>query len=189
MDDSHLVVVPQGRHAGAADRAQQALLRAAEDAAGARACARRSPTACSRARRSCRSRIPERKSVLIEVNDAAARRHPRRERRPRAHLSAVLFVRRAQLAASRKARSTPDLTAFNVNAHYALSRVGQPPVTPGAPPYHAAAGHGARHPQPVPRLVLQLRQAARRADAPRAPPTTASAISARGASTTPTTTR
>jgi hypothetical protein len=34
-----------------------------------------------------------------------------------------------------KTRSAPDLTAFNISAHYALARVVQPPVTPGLVPF------------------------------------------------------
>ena len=87
---------------------------------------------------------------------AAARRHSRRQRRARAHVPAVVFVRRPQLGVV-KARSTPELTSFNVNAHYALARVTQPPATPGPVPATPLPATRARHPQPVPRLVLQLR--------------------------------
>ncbi|MEO8507195.1 MAG: zinc-dependent metalloprotease [Betaproteobacteria bacterium] len=76
---------------------------------------------------------PERKSVLIEVNalllsdiPAANGQLERTYRQPYS-----FDVRNSAIT---KARSTPELTAFNVSAHYALARVVQPPANPGATP-------------------------------------------------------
>ena len=77
---------------------------------------------------------PERKSVLIEVNALLLADIPGAngdlERTYRQSYS--FDARNSNIT---KARSTPEQTSFNVNAHYALSRVNQPPSTPGATPY------------------------------------------------------
>ena len=76
---------------------------------------------------------PERKSVLIEVNALLLADIPGAngwlERTYRQSYS--FDARNSTLA---KARTTPELTSFDVNAHYSLSRVIQPPATPGATP-------------------------------------------------------
>ncbi len=76
---------------------------------------------------------PERKSVLIEVNTLLLADIPgangdleRTYRQPYA-----FDPRNSSIT---KARSTPEQTSFNVNAHYALSRVSQPPAVPGPTP-------------------------------------------------------
>jgi hypothetical protein len=76
---------------------------------------------------------PERKSVLVEVNALLLADIPgavgdleRTYRQPYA-----FDARNSNIT---KARSAPELTSFNVNAHYSLSRVVQPPAAPGATP-------------------------------------------------------
>ena len=154
--------LPQGRHAGAADRAQHALLRAAEDAAGR-----------GRARGILRQPARERDDRLAAASraqvgadrgdDAAARRHPGRERRARADLPPILFVRCPQLAHRERA---VDAGPHGVQRQRPLCAVAGGPAPGDAriDAVSAAAVDGARRPQPVHRLVLQLRQAARNAD-------------------------
>jgi hypothetical protein len=77
---------------------------------------------------------PERKSILIDANALLLTDIPggngyleRTFRQP--------YTFDARNSNITKTRSGPDLVAFNVNAHYALARVSQPPVTPGAVPF------------------------------------------------------
>jgi hypothetical protein len=76
---------------------------------------------------------PERKSVLIEMNVLLLADIPGANGDlERTYRQSYSFD--ARNSSITKARSTADLTSFNVNAHYALGRVSQPPSTPGAPP-------------------------------------------------------
>ena len=142
-----------------------------------------SPTACSPRPPIVSQPHPERKSVLIEANALLLDRHPGR-RASSSGVPQVVRVRRAQFEL-RKARATPELIV--VQRHRALcARRG------------AAGRRRCPAPMPLPALrrrcptsaacswaSLQLRQAARDADARRALPTRASAISRPRASTTP----
>ena len=78
----------------------------------------------------------ERKSVLIEVNALLLADIPGAngdlERTYRQSYS--FDARNSHIS---KVRSTPEQTSFNVNAHYALQRVTQPPATPGPTPFTA----------------------------------------------------
>ncbi|NDP43919.1 MAG: DUF5117 domain-containing protein, partial [Aromatoleum sp.] len=76
---------------------------------------------------------PERKSVLIDLNALLLADIPgangwleRTYRQP--------YSFDARNSAITRAHTTPDLTSFTVNAHYALQRVIQPPATPGSFP-------------------------------------------------------
>ncbi len=152
--------VPQGRHRGAAHRAQLALLRAAEDAAGA-----------GRARGVLRQPARQRADPFAAASGAqvgahrrrraAARRHSGRERRARADLPPVVRVRRQALQHHPRAH---DAGAHVVQCQRPLCAVagGAAAGAARADAVHPAAGDDARHPQPVPRLVLQLREASGR---------------------------
>jgi hypothetical protein len=77
---------------------------------------------------------PARKSVLVEANALMLADIPgangmleRTYRQP--------YAFDARNSSIVKARATDDLTVINVSAHYALARVVQPPVVPGATPY------------------------------------------------------
>ena len=129
---------------------------------------------------------PERKGVLIEVNALLLCRHPRRQRHSRARVSAVVQLRLAQLVDRQGARD-PDLVAIDVNAHYSLGRVIQPPIDPGPTPF-----------PPPPATVPDIRslflgfyynfaKLPDDADVTAARRTIASAISPSAASTSPTT--
>jgi len=79
---------------------------------------------------------PERKSVLIEANALLLADIPGANGDlERTYRQSYSFD--ARNSSITKTRSTPEQTSFNVNAHYALSRVSQPPATPGATPYTA----------------------------------------------------
>ena len=76
---------------------------------------------------------PERKSVLIEMNALLLADIPGANGwLERTYRQSYAFD--ARNSALVKSRTTPDLTSFNVSAHYALARVSQPPATPGAVP-------------------------------------------------------
>ena len=79
---------------------------------------------------------PERKSVLIEANALLLTDIPGGngllERTYRQSYS--FDARNSSIV---KSRATGDLDAFEVSAHYSLSRVSQPPVMPGSSPYTA----------------------------------------------------
>ena len=79
---------------------------------------------------------PERKSVLIEANTLLLTDIPGGngllERTYRQSYS--FDARNSSIV---KSRATGDLDAFEVSAHYSLSRVSQPPVMPGSSPYTA----------------------------------------------------
>ena len=75
----------------------------------------------------------ERKSVLIEMNTLLLSDIPGANGDlERTYRQSYSFD--ARNSSITKARSTPELTSFNVNAHYALSRINQPPASPGGPP-------------------------------------------------------
>ena len=76
---------------------------------------------------------PERKSILIEASALLLSDIPGANGDlERTFRQSYSFD--ARNSGITKIRSTPDLTAFNVNAHYSLGRVSQPPATPGAAP-------------------------------------------------------
>jgi len=76
---------------------------------------------------------PERKSVLIEANALLLADIPGANGwLERTYRQSYSFD--ARNSALLKARTTPELTSFNVSAHYALARLSQPPATPGAVP-------------------------------------------------------
>jgi hypothetical protein len=77
---------------------------------------------------------PERKSVLIEATTLLLADIPGANGElERIYRQSYSFD--ARNSSITGARSTPELTSFNVNAHYALHRVGQPPMTPGSTPF------------------------------------------------------
>jgi hypothetical protein len=77
---------------------------------------------------------PERKSILIEANALLFADIPGANGAlERAYRQSYAFDARNSSIA--KARATPELVAVDINAHYALSRVAQPPVVPGPVPY------------------------------------------------------
>ena len=130
---------------------------------------------------------PERKSVLIEANALLLADIPGGERLlERAYRQPYAFDA-TQLVDREDARARRDLVG--VRRHRALRAAARDPAAAAAPapsPLHAAAGHAAGRAQPVPRLPLQLRQAARRADAPARRRRRASATSRRAAATSAT---
>jgi hypothetical protein len=77
---------------------------------------------------------PERKSVLIDASALLLADIPGANGDlERAYRQSYAFdARHSNIT---RVRTTPELTAFNVDAHYALQRVTQPPATPGATPY------------------------------------------------------
>ena len=77
---------------------------------------------------------PERKSVLIEINVLLFADIPGANGQlERTYRQSYSFD--ARNSAITKTWATPDLVAIDVNAHYALQRVAQPPVTPGPVPF------------------------------------------------------
>jgi hypothetical protein len=77
---------------------------------------------------------PERKSVLIEINALLFADIPGANGQlERTYRQSYSFD--ARNSAITKTWATPDLVAVDVNAHYALQRVAQPPVTPGPVPF------------------------------------------------------
>ena len=77
---------------------------------------------------------PERKSILIEANTLLLADIPGGNGfLERVYRQSYSFD--ARNSSIHKTRATPDLDAFDVSAHYALSRVNQPPVSPGMAPY------------------------------------------------------
>jgi hypothetical protein len=79
---------------------------------------------------------PERKSVLIEANALLLTDIPGGNGLlERTYRQSYSFD--ARNSSIIKSRATEDLDAFEVSAHYALSHVSQPPVTPGSSPYTA----------------------------------------------------
>ncbi len=106
---------------------------------------------------------PERKSVLVDANALFFADLPGAAPRLEVAYRQSVCVRCAQLVVPRGRRATPDFASFDVTAHYALARVSLPQA--GGAFAGRAAVDAARHPQPVPRLPLHARQAARHADA------------------------
>jgi hypothetical protein len=79
---------------------------------------------------------PERKSVLIEANALLLTDIPGGNGLlERTYRQSYSFD--ARNSSIIKSRATEDLDAFEVSAHYSLSRVSQPPVMPGSSPYTA----------------------------------------------------
>jgi hypothetical protein len=77
---------------------------------------------------------PERKSILIEANSLLLADIPGANGAlERTYRQGYTFDARNSNVT--KTRVTPDLLAFNVNAHYALQRVAQPPPVPGPVPF------------------------------------------------------
>jgi hypothetical protein len=77
---------------------------------------------------------PERKSVLIEANALLLTDIPNANGMlERTYRQSYSFD--ARNSSFNKTRAMPDFDAFEVSAHYALSRVSQPPVVPGSTPY------------------------------------------------------
>ncbi|MET0346269.1 MAG: zinc-dependent metalloprotease, partial [Casimicrobiaceae bacterium] len=77
---------------------------------------------------------PERKGVLIEINALLLADIPGANGiLERAYRQSYSFDSRNSSIA--KARATPELVAIDVNAHYSLGRVIQPPMTPGPTPF------------------------------------------------------
>jgi hypothetical protein len=79
---------------------------------------------------------PDRKSILVEANALLLTDIPGGN----GYLERTFrqsYTFDARNSSITKTRSTPDLAAFNVSAHYALARVSQPPVTPGSVPFTA----------------------------------------------------
>jgi len=77
---------------------------------------------------------PERKSVLIEANALLLTDIPNANGLlERTYRQSYSFD--ARNSSFNKSRATPDAVAFDVSAHYALSRVTQPPVMPGSIPF------------------------------------------------------
>jgi hypothetical protein len=77
---------------------------------------------------------PERKSVLIDAGALLLADIPGANGElERTYRQSYAFD--AKHSNITRARTTPELTAFNVNAHYKLSRVAQPPVKPGPTPF------------------------------------------------------
>ena len=77
---------------------------------------------------------PERKSILIEANALLLTDIPNANGLlERTYRQSYSFD--ARNSSFNKSRATPDAIAFDVSAHYALSRVSQPPVIPGSIPF------------------------------------------------------
>ena len=117
---------------------KNAVLRAAGHARGARGARRRSPTACSRRPR--RLAAASRAQVGADRGQrAAARRHSRRQRLSSSAVPAAVFVRRAQLGASRARAPTAEQTtlqglrALRAGARRS-SRRRRPAAAPFTPP-------------------------------------------------------
>jgi hypothetical protein len=77
---------------------------------------------------------PERKSILIEANALLFADIPGANGAlERAYRQSYSFDPRNSGIV--KTRATPELVAIDINAHYALSRVSQPPIVPGPVPF------------------------------------------------------
>ena len=133
MDESHLVAFRKVGTRCSSSRSTRATSRSRRRRRPP-PCARRFPTACSRARAIVSQPHPARKSVLIEATSLLLADIPGANGElERAYRQSYSFdFRHSSIT---KARSTPELTSFNVNAHYALSRVSQPPAMPGSMPF------------------------------------------------------
>ena len=79
---------------------------------------------------------PQRKSLLIEANALLFADIPGANGfLERTYRQSYAFDGRNSSITT--VRATPDLVAINVNAHYALQRINQPPITPGSVPFTA----------------------------------------------------
>ena len=104
--------IPQDRRPGADDREEPALPGARRARRSRAPRSRASPTASSAPPPSRASRIPTRKSVLVEAERALPRRHPGRLHDARGDLPRAVRVRPAQLELRRRSRATDDMATL-----------------------------------------------------------------------------
>ncbi|HEV3241124.1 MAG TPA: zinc-dependent metalloprotease [Casimicrobiaceae bacterium] len=77
---------------------------------------------------------PERKTVLVEINSLLFADIPGANGElERTYRQGYAFDGRN--SSINKVRATPELVAVDINAHYALQRVAQPPIVPGPVPF------------------------------------------------------